>query len=291
MSRASGFLCRRRIVELGVLLALAVAVMALTAGTAFAAVTYVGVGSATGVWAEGAVSPGPVSISMPAPSGSVGDVLICQVNFRGGTDGTIPATFTGWTLLDRTDSTTADGQVVYYRIATATTEGPYTWTYTNSSGSRSRAAGNIIRYSGVDTSTPPAVTGNSGTTSLASANGLTTSAANTKILAFFGNYNTTAIGTSTGMTSRYAFTGATNGPSIRSFDETIAVSGTSTLPRTATCGTGGWVAHMVALKPKSTNVTVTATGVNRIYDGTTAASVVVTSSSFGPGDNATATYT
>jgi putative cell wall-binding protein len=235
---------------------LAVVVFAMSIATsAFAAVSFVGVGSATGTWAEGTTGgSNPVSIVMPVPSGNVGDLLLCQVNFRGGSTGTIPVTFTGWTLLDRTNSTNADGQAVYYRVADGTEPANYTWTYTDSAN-RSRAAGNILRYRGVDTATAPVITGNSGTASPATATGLTTTVANTWIVPLFGNYNTTTIGATTGTTNRYAFTAASSGPSIRGNDQTIATAG-ATGNKTATVGTGGWVAHLVALKPVTVVSTV-----------------------------------
>ncbi|MEI8082917.1 MAG: YDG domain-containing protein, partial [Actinomycetes bacterium] len=292
MTGIRGLLSTRRIALVGVVLAVAIAAMGAAASPAIAAIGYVGVGSATGVWAEGASGGGnPVSIVLPVPSGNIGDLLICQVNFRGGSTGTTSTAFAGWTGLNRTNSGNADGQVIYYRIATAASEGPYTWTYTDSAN-RSRAVGNIIRYRGVDATSGLKFTANSGTISPSTATSLTTTVANTVIVAFHGNYNTTAIGTSSPMTSRYAYTAAANGPSIRSFDQTITTP-TGTGDRTATCGTGGWVAQLVALKPASTvtTITVTASASNKTYDATNTASVTCTATGIAPGDSVTITYT
>ena len=97
------------------------------------------------------------------------------------------------------------------------------------------------------------------------------------------------------MTSRNAYVSTDRGPGIRVSELSVAAAG-ATGDQTATVAgadSGGWVAHMVVLKPAATviSATVTATGVNKTYDGSTAAAVALTSANFAPGDSVSAVYT
>ena len=171
------------------LLVIVIAIVAMLVVPAFASAAVTNVGTGATSFATGA------SLSLAVPSGAVGDLLLAHVNYRATATVSNITPAAGWTLLvNTTTATAADGQAIYYKWATATSESNFTWDYTLSTGTR-RSGGAVVRYRGVDNSAAPAFTSNRGTpiASAVTASGLTTTKANTWIVAFMGYYGRTTI--------------------------------------------------------------------------------------------------
>lgn len=199
----------------------------------------------------------PTTLSLPVPSGAIGDLLLLHVDHR--YDATAYPTISGWTLLDGTASTTVNGQAIYWKVATAASESNVSVSI-GTSGANGRSGGVIHRYSGVDTSAAPQITTAVGTTtaSAVTATGVTTTVANSWIVTFMGYYGTGTIANPSGMTANYASANATNGPNISSAYQIIASPG-ATGNKASTSSLASWVAHMVVLKPAPTTTTPTIT--------------------------------
>lgn len=112
-------------------------------------------------WIQSAntASTGATFLNIPKPTTlNNSDVLVAAVSISGGTTNniTIP---TGWTPIDRTDTPTATNMSMqtYYKVITNAAGEPatnYTFNFTlasNGTAATIRAAGGIIRYSGVNT--------------------------------------------------------------------------------------------------------------------------------------------
>jgi prepilin-type N-terminal cleavage/methylation domain-containing protein len=193
------------------------------------------------------------TLTIDKPGGTAeGDFLLAQITFEKGTDATIIAPL-GWTLERRTDRLTDLGQAVYWKVAGPAELGPYSWIFSQSV----KAAGGIIRYTGVDTDTPVVQSsgnapGNSSTLTANSVN----AEEGSRLVAFFGfkkagaSFNLSA---PTGMTSRYQFQNPQD-VTMLAADE-LRTSAGSTGNRVSNATTSGnpenqaWVAHLVALRP------------------------------------------
>ena len=233
------------------LLVMLVALLAMLVVPAIASAAVSSVGTGATTFASNA------QLSLAVPSGAVGDLLLAQVNYRATATVSNITPAAGWTLLvNTTTATAADGQAIYYKWATATSESNFTWDYTLSTGTR-RSGGAVVRYRGVDSAAAPVVTSNRGTTSSSAvtASGLTTTKANTWIATFMGYYGTTTIANPSGMTSRYAAHATSRGPSVSAADQLIAAAG-ATGNKASTTSVANWIANMVALVPDTTAPTV-----------------------------------
>ena len=111
-----------------------------------AAIVYVG--SNTAINGTG----NPMNLTITTPGGVAGDVLLAQVAYNDGTGATF-STPSGWTLINRTNVGAQHGQAIYYLVATGSELGQYNWTITDANTLR-RAVGGIIRYTGVNPTTP-----------------------------------------------------------------------------------------------------------------------------------------
>ncbi len=164
--------------------------------TTQAAITYV---------ASSSSAPNSTSstFALSAPTGiQVGDILIAEIAAIGGTSVTLTAP-AGWTLIVRTNSTTAFLQAVYYKIAVAADLGAtYTWTLSSSQ----KSTGGMVAYRGVNSYEPiNAFSGqaNASSTSV-TAPSVTTTASNAMVVGFFGLATAQALFTSpAGMVERY----------------------------------------------------------------------------------------
>jgi hypothetical protein len=197
--------------------------------------------------ANASAGAGTLSINRPASTAS-GHFLVAGITVDGGSGTTItpPA---GWTLIRRTDNSTNVAVASYYRVAGAEA-GPYTWTFSPSR----RASGGIIRFTGVNTSSPVNVSnGNIGGPGTAlTANQVTTTVANTTLVGFFGT-DTGATFTASGgtpLTERFDFRNAdVAGPSGWGATATQA-NAAATGNKTATASLSApWVGQLVALRP------------------------------------------
>jgi len=155
------------------------------------------VGSPT-TFTSGATSTTTITLNVPA--GVVnGQLLLAVLTIDGGSSATItpPA---GWTLANRTNSSTLIAQGLYYRIAN-TEPASYSWTTSNRNSSAVMAA-----YSGVDPNTPLiGVATRASTSTTSSLAGATVSPANETAFAleFVSTRNTTAAVTVNTVSSGY----------------------------------------------------------------------------------------
>ena len=232
-----------------------------------------------------ATEQGGTSLTINAPSGlTTGDLLLAQVTARdnlttaGVTTITAP---TGWTEVP-TASFTGNATIFQFAYTCvvgsagcATSSTSWTWSWPCTAGSCAGAggvadgSGGIFQFSGVNTSTPIDVAGNSGkgTTTPATAPAVTTTQANDEIVAFFASGGTanfsgqTPTGTNAPSSPNYAVTSANSGKcngtsnactSVAAGVATTAVqssagsTGTYTLPGANT--TYAWIASTIALK-------------------------------------------
>ena len=138
------------------------------------------------------------TLVVPRPATyATGDLLLASVAIRGSSAGTPPA---GWTLI-RDDANGANlRHVTWWKIATAAE--PATYTFTFSAGRL--AAGAIHAYGGVHPTNPIDVSSgsvNASSTSL-TASGVTTTAANDRLVAFYSTAISPTVTPPAGMTER-----------------------------------------------------------------------------------------
>ncbi len=231
-----------------------VASFALSASPAFAAIAFGSVATTSTVG-----SAGPTLVISKPSSTASGDFLIAGIQYQGGTGETITAP-SGWTLIERTDNGTSFGLATYYKVAGASEGSSYTWTFSPDS----RALGGIIRYTGVDTSSPVDVhAGATGTSATPTGPSVTTTQANDLVVGFFSDgassgqtaENFTAPG---GMTERYDITRDTLGGvelSISAADVAQAAAGASGTKAATTGSSDAWAAQTIALKQQSADTT------------------------------------
>ncbi|MEA2422406.1 MAG: hypothetical protein QOF55_1505 [Thermoleophilaceae bacterium] len=225
------------------LLALVVALVLLSTGTADAAIYFRSATSAENV-------NGTSSLSLSTPAGvAVGDLLIGDVDAAGTGAITAPS---GWTSLFAGAGFTTYSSV-FYRVATSAdvTGTSYSW----SLGSSRKAVGRMISYVGADATAigTPATTGaNSGTT--ITFNTVTTAAANSLVL--MGATALNASGTisltppaSTSSRVNLATTGS--GSQLRSYsgDFVQATAGATGSKTGSIAPSSAWGTAMIALKP------------------------------------------
>jgi hypothetical protein len=190
------------------------------------------------------------SLTIPKPAGvAAGDFLLAQITFEKGSDAGTNAqlTPTGWTLERRTDRGTDLGQAIFYKFATATDAASGTSSYTFPFNQAVKAAGAVMRYTGVHTTNPivksSGNTGDSNPLTATSVNGVPDS----MLIALFGVKKQTTLTVPGGMTSRVDFANPQD-VKIRAADELLTAGG-DTGNRTSNAGAvDKWVAQLVALR-------------------------------------------
>jgi hypothetical protein len=196
----------------------------------------------------GGANTSTASLILPKPAGTVtGDVLLAAVTVRGTPTITPPS---GWTVV-RTDTRgTALRQAVFMRVAAAGEPTSYTWTFSQAA----TAVGTIGAYTGVDTANP--LNGNSGQTTASSATitapSITTTVANTRLVAFFGITGKTTIGPPSGMLERQDLTSPPSTPDKMTAElaDVLRAAVGATGSRVATAAkSGGNIGQLVALRP------------------------------------------
>lgn len=146
---------------------------------------------------------GATTLVISRPAGAVnGTIMVAQITVRAVATTITPPS--GWTLIRRDNSSSSIGAAIYYRIATASEPTSYTWKFNTSQ----KASGGVAAYSGVNVTNP--IDGQSGrvnsSTSTMTANSITTTTANDKLL-YFGHVATaTTVTPPTGMTERWEVT-------------------------------------------------------------------------------------
>lgn len=235
---------RKRLAQLGVVLIAIILVSMMLFQPASAAISF----RAAGVVHN---FTGSTVLTLQKPTGTLqDDVMIAVISVRGGTGTTItpPA---GWTLINSNDSTTVLKSSVYRKTAGSGESGPYVFTFSSSQ----KASGVISSYSGVDISAPVDVHSsqvNASSTTMTSP-AVTTTVANTWVIAAFSTATGTAVTPGSSMTERgeASSTGGGAGTRTTSQLQDITQAGTGTTgTKTATAGGAGEnIGHTIALTP------------------------------------------
>ncbi|HEU0188729.1 MAG TPA: DUF6701 domain-containing protein [Gallionella sp.] len=192
-------------------------------------------------------------LSIQVPTGTVaGDVMIAAIAT---TPSTVPITApAGWTLIQAITQATATSNRVstYYRVATAAEPASYTWTL---SAAHTGAAGGIVSYSGVDTTTPVDVSAGAATPSALThaAPTITTTVANDMLVTVHEYASARSWTPPVGMTERVdiASRAASNAGITLEMNELLlgaaGATGAKTATASASADTGGTVS--IALRP------------------------------------------
>ncbi|HEX9659330.1 MAG TPA: T9SS type A sorting domain-containing protein, partial [Rhodothermales bacterium] len=194
--------------------------------------------------------------------------LLAQIAFEKGTDASPVTPPTDWELVVRTDELSDIGQAIYYKVAVLADESAtsYEWDF----GQEVKAAGGILRYTGVNLVPDPIVDsdGDSGSSGSLVAPGIN-ALENSLLVAFFSlKKASTTLSIPAGMTSRYFFENPQD-VSIGATDELMAADG-ATGDRTSTTGDEDkWVAQLVALRGDAIQLPVELSSFAAYSHGTT----------------------
>src|SRR5439155_5224230 len=176
---------------------------AFTTGTNYTALTRAG----TGIGFRGAASASSgssssaTSLAISRPAATVAnDVLVASITSRTGSSP--PPTITapaGWTSIVSTNNGSTLTTATFWKVAgtAAADPGPYAFTVSSSSS----VAGGISSYFDVDTTTP--IDAFAGQANSSSTPSITTTVANTMLVAFFGRAGNSAIGAPADMSERF----------------------------------------------------------------------------------------
>lgn len=218
----------------------ATAVVSVTIGSASSGITFRSASSAANVPST--------SLTIPAPTGVASDdVLVALIDVRGNPTLTAPA---GWTLVRLDISGFVMRQAVYVRVAGPAPPDSFTWTLSSAQS----AAGGILAYAGVDTSTPVlahsgAISTTNNTASVV-APSITTTADGAMILGFFGVANNTTVTPPGGMTERFdVVSNAGTYPVVSSSADLLQTAAGPTGDVIAVAGRNGWnIGQLIALR-------------------------------------------
>jgi Domain of unknown function (DUF1929)/Bacterial Ig domain/Kelch motif len=188
------------------------------------------------------------SLVVPKPTGTAtGDVLLASVAVRGVPAIAAPA---GWSLVRTDPRGTILKQAVYVKVAGATEPASYMWTFSVSKP----AAGGISAFAGVDTASPVNASGGQANLSAAAvtAPSVTTTAANTMLVALYGYAPLAGLTPPAGMTERWEIGSApgTTNPVVSEAATALQAAAGATGTRTATASKAvNSVGQLVALRP------------------------------------------
>src|SRR5205809_813734 len=207
----------------------------------------------------------PAAVSRRPAATAANDVMVAAITAHGSSSVPTITPPAGWTLIV---NTTQNGQNLavstYWKVAgtAAADPGPYTFTV-----SSSRVAGGISAYDNVDTTNPINASGGQVSSSTPS---ITTSVANTMLVACFGRSSGAAIGAPSGMTERFhaESSNGSNDSASESADAAQAAAGAS--GQKASTGNTANISELIALAPQSTSCpadTVQAAGTSCTDDG------------------------
>jgi acid phosphatase type 7 len=188
------------------------------------------------------------SLTIPAPAGvQAGDVMLAGISVRGQPAITPPA---GWVQVRMDVNGTTQKQVVYYKVATGSESGPYTWTFPVSRA----ATGGILDYTGVNTASPIDASGGLVTATASrsiSAPSITTTVGGDQLVGFFCVTGNNTFTPPAGETERFDVASNAVSPYISSegADELDSAAG-PTGTRTATASLQGQgIGQLIALRP------------------------------------------
>src|SRR5438874_1818686 len=224
-----------------------------TPGPSYTALTragITGIGFRAAASASSGSSSSATSLAISRPAATVAnDVMVASITSRTGSSP--PPTITapaGWTSIvsTNTGSTGTVTTATFWKVAgtAAADPGPYAFTVSSSS-----VAGGISAYFNVDTTNP--INASSGAVS-SSAPSITTTVANTMLVACFGRSGSSAIGAPSGMTERFhAETSGSNSAGSESADVPQATAGAT--GSKASTGNTATIGQAVALAPSTSS--------------------------------------
>src|SRR5207249_4127721 len=220
-----------------------------TAGTNYTALTRAG----TGIGFRGAQSASSgssssaTSLAISRPAGTVAnDVMVASITSRTGSGTPTIAAPSGWTSIVSTNNTSTVTTATFWKVAgtAAADPGPYAFTVSSSS-----VAGGISAYFNVDTTNPINASGGQATSSAPS---ITTTVANTMLVACFGRSGSSLIGAPSGMTERFtAVTSGSNNAASESADVPQATAGAT--GSKASTGNTATIGQLIALAPSTSS--------------------------------------
>ena len=237
------------------------------------------------------------SLAIDKPTGTVqSDFLLATISARGNTTITPP---TGWTLVLRQNNGTNQTLAVFYRVVTATDASVTNYTFGLSASVGT--AGAILRYTGVNLSSPINLSGSStGSSNAPLAPAVTTTVADTRVVRIAGIADNTL--SSEPSDSRVSLTHNPSGPgndvSLGVSDANQAAAVTTGTAAFGASQSDPWVTATVALSPEATIAVCAVPGrdgsptslsgvVNTYYPGTATASAGAASISVGASQGAT----
>lgn len=212
---------------------------------------------------------GATTLVINRPSGNStninGQLLIAGITVDGVTNLTVTPP-SGWIQIRRTDNATNLSLFSYYKVAGSSEPSTYTWTFNSSR----RAAGGIMRYSGVASNAIDVSSGNignGGNQSNLRALSVNTSVDDTALVGFYASDTRTSINDDDGMNSQFEVANSNNsGPTIMGAEDTQGNSG-STGNRDADSGNSAqWAAQLIALRPVPVPPVVQEYGTNTTTD-------------------------
>jgi len=192
-----------------------------------------------------AVGKPGITISLPAATANA-DALLAAIDVLGGT---APSPPPGWTLVRSDSSNSTLTQAIYVHLATNAEPGSYTWTFAGAQN----ASGVIVAYAGVDPDAPIDGTSGAGNPSsiTATAPSLTTSVANTLLIAAFGAATNASVTPPTAMLEKAEVVGGTsNKRTVTEIADQSSATASATGSRTATLSKpAANVGQLIALRP------------------------------------------
>ena len=205
-------------------------------------------------------SGGQQTLNLPKPtSTATGDFLIAQVSANGTDSSQHICAPSGWTSIRRTTQGSDVAIHTFYKFTAAGDVSVSTYQFTvrgaaNCTGSnlQRRMSGGIIRYTGVDTTTPvEAHSGNVGSSSSTPTAPSVNASAGARVIGFYGLKKNTGLTphASDGMTERFdIFVNDGSGPASMAADLEKSTAGATGNKRATTSVQEVWAAQLVSLK-------------------------------------------
>lgn len=199
---------------------------------------------------------GGSSLTLNKPTGTTnGDIMVAHVIVR--TAGNTITAPSGWTLIQRKDSSSSISTASYWKLAGSSEPSSYAWSF----GTSGEASGGIASYIGVDAANPIDASNaqyNSGTSTVSNS-GVTTTVANGILVYAVGITAPTTVNVPSGFTQEWTATSSTSTTSEMS-DKILTTTGaTGTISGSHNGGTNSNITHLIALKPATPTSTPTPT--------------------------------
>ena len=201
------------------------------------------------------VNSGVGSVTITAPAGlTTGNVMLAFIVQNTNLLPAVSAVPAGWTAVLETDDTLSIGGSVYYRVATASDvagTSVYTWTFRQSA----RAAGMILDFSGVSTSSPVAASAAQSTataTMTYTAPSVTPGASNTELVALYAaDFGNGGMNIPAGMASASMFwsSAGPNGLVIGAFTQALSASTATGQRQSSANASASNLGALLALQP------------------------------------------